>query len=159
LVRHRNAQQFPGAQTIFGPTSVFETLEKELLEKYAFPSISRQFNEIETFISWLKETSEKYNNWTVIAAGINSNNKAPENVWTLPGGHQIGKITRTIQVTGLNSEYARIRILNSKIDYLSDIDFNAITDTNILTEIKQKTVSKSYKGIRENKKHMQKHLY
>lgn len=129
----------------------FEDIKKNLFDKnFKVPENSRAFYEIELLTDWIKKATNegKMGKWNVIVAGIKTDNKGKDSIWTLPDGHEIGKVSRTVR--NETADTVNIGVLSTKRDYVADIKLNQLDDASWLEMKNTSAMNANYKQYRIN---------
>lgn len=150
LEKLENAKKSNITNSCFWTDVDYNIISDEFMNKYIVPSTSRAFNDKELLHKWVSENTErgKLGKWTVIAAGVAIDENDESNNWTLPNGHKIGKISRTIRTE--TEDTLNIGVLSSKKDYIADLDrANIPTMYNDIIN-KVQLLNKKYEDVRND---------
>lgn len=106
------------------------------LRDYKFSERLNAFQNLDKLIEWLDKVTEDrtFGEWSVILAG--KSNTEGSDVWSPSEGVSVSKVSRTQRGRERPDNVLNIGALRSPDDFLSDIEFNGLSDS-IVSEIKE----------------------
>lgn len=127
----------------------FSTIKKEFFDTgFTVPKTSIAFQEIDALTEWVEKLTQqdRLTNWNVVVVGNVIKSNTPDNeIWTLPGGEQIGKVHRSASKD--YGDRLNIGVLSSKKDYIADIQQDQL-DSNLWKGINSR-INDRYREYRE----------